>query len=296
MNVDNVIIVGAGPGGLATALQLKRYGLPARIFEKDTVGGLLKNANLVENYPGFPGGIPGVALVQLMEKQAHEIGVRVSFAEVTSAEYEDGEFTLQAGGDRYRSKVLVLASGTTPKRLPGLQIPPEIRDKVFYDVYPLMQVIDRRIAIIGAGDAAFDYALNLSRHNDVLILNRGEGLRCLGLLWERAAANPRIRYQEHTTVTEVLPGTDGDLIVKCDTLTGRVEYTIHYLVGAIGRDPQLGYLSDCIRRDSKKLEGDGRLYYVGDVYNGIYRQTAIAVGEGIMTAMKIYRRYEELEG
>ena len=59
MNKEEVIIVGAGPAGLATALQLERYGIKPLVVEKEHLGGLLHNANLVENYPGFPGGIPG---------------------------------------------------------------------------------------------------------------------------------------------------------------------------------------------------------------------------------------------
>jgi len=61
----NVIIIGAGPAGIACAIQLKRYNINTIVLEKDKIGGLLKNANLVENYPGFPNGINGEKFVQL---------------------------------------------------------------------------------------------------------------------------------------------------------------------------------------------------------------------------------------
>ena len=82
MKIESVAIIGAGPAGLSTALQLKRQGIKAVLFERDKVGGLLRNANLVENYPGFPGGLSGPKLVSLFEQQAWEAGVSITSAEV----------------------------------------------------------------------------------------------------------------------------------------------------------------------------------------------------------------------
>ena len=82
MNQGAPIIIGAGPAGLGTAIQLKRYGISPLVLERESIGGLLRNANLVENYPGFPAGIPGVELVQLLKKHARASGVEVILAEV----------------------------------------------------------------------------------------------------------------------------------------------------------------------------------------------------------------------
>src|SRR4030042_7192079 len=75
MQIEDIIIIGAGPAGLAAAIQLKRYGIRPLLFERAVVGGLLRNANLVENYPGFPRGITGPGLVKLFARQAHKRGV-----------------------------------------------------------------------------------------------------------------------------------------------------------------------------------------------------------------------------
>ena len=79
MQTNLVTIIGAGPAGLAAAIQLRRFGVTPLVLEGDEIGGLLRNANLVENYPGFPGGISGLALIRLFERQARDISVRVDF-------------------------------------------------------------------------------------------------------------------------------------------------------------------------------------------------------------------------
>jgi len=283
MRPDEVVIIGAGPAGMTAAIQLKRYGIPFIMLEKERVGGLLWNANLVENYPGFPAGISGPKLVGLIEKQMERIGVEVTFDSVSQFTRDEMGFRVKTLQTEYVPRFVVVASGTKPNPFP-LAIPDVARDMVFSDMYPLLHVSDKRIVIIGSGDAAFDYALNLvKKGNFVTILNRGRQVKCLGLLWERAMAEPAIQYRAEVTIRKVdFDITAGGLMVQ--TEAGEV-LIADYLLFAIGRVPQTDFLSD--KLVDKKGNG---LYFVGDVKNGLFRQAVIAAGDGLRAAMEIYHK------
>jgi len=272
-----VAIIGAGPAGIAAAVQLKRYGIEPLVFEKGRIGGLLWNANLVENYPGFPGGIPGPELVGKLEAQLRKASVDVIYEEVVRL--EEG-FGLKTEGGSYTADIVVVASGTEPRRFPG-RISEKVEGRVFYEVYPLRDLAGARVAVVGAGDAAFDYALNLARRNEVVLLNRGYKPKCLPLLWERARTTPSIAYREDVEVMEVLP-SEGGVGLLCRTDGGEEKVEIDYVLFAIGRQPKLDFMSPELR--GRTLE---RLHFIGDVKNGRFRQTAIAVGDGIRVAMEI---------
>ena len=290
MKIEDVIIIGAGPGGLATALQLRRYGIDPLVFEQNQIGGLLHNANLVENYPGFPGGVSGPELVDLFKKQIQDYQIRIKFTRIEQLNYHDELFQFSPTNHEYQSRILVVATGTKPRLFFDFEVPEELRERVFYEIYPLLNLQEKRIAIVGAGDAAFDYALNLGKHNDILILNRGEQIRCLPLLWERAQSYSRIKYLQNTHIAQLSKSPDEKLSLACSTPNGPDSLEVDILVGALGRDPQLDFISGQFAKKAIQLEGLGALYYVGDVVHGLYRQTAIAVGNGILTAMKIYER------
>ncbi len=154
-------------------------------------------------------------------------------------------------------------------------------------MYPLLEESDKRIIIVGAGDAAFDYALNLvKRGNFVTILNRGGDVKCLRLLWDRAMAESNIEYRAETPVRKVA------LDEKANRLKVQLEageyLEADYLLFAIGRVPQMDFMSDELV--NRNVEG---LYFVGDVKNGLYRQAAIAAGDGLRAAMQIYHSLEE---
>lgn len=294
MKVEEVIIVGAGPAGLAASIQLKRYGVHPVIFERAHIGGLLRNANLVENYPGFPDGIRGPELVQLFIHQAHNLDIDVTYDEVVSVAFEQDLFQVFTPQEKYASKVVVIATGTKPLHLTDLLVPGELADKVFYEVYPLLGSEGKHVVISGSGDAAFDYALNLSQKNQVTILMRGETHKCLPLLWERVQKVAAITCHVNTAVSKLAKSPSGGVLIDCQSPAGGLQLYADYLVGAVGREARLDCLSASLRPILPDLEQRGVLHIIGDVKNGIYRQTSIAVGEGVLAAMKIYRHLKEL--
>lgn len=287
MKASQVVVIGAGPAGLATALQLKRQGIEVLLLEGDRTGGLLHNANLVENYPGFPGGLTGPHLVALFAEQAHQAGVEITRETVEQLSYEIDHFHVVTRDSAYRASIVVVATGTKPKKFTDIDIPENLAGHVFYAVHPLLGVEGKRFGIIGAGDAAFDYALNLSNRNEVLIFNRGVDISCLPLLHERAQENSRIEYFDRTRVLALEEAPQNMIRLLCEGDTGPISYEVNDMIGAIGRDPCLDFITDALLENKGQLKNDGLLHFVGDVNNGRYRQTAIAVGDGIKAAMEI---------
>jgi thioredoxin reductase len=285
---NHVVIVGAGPAGITAAIQLRRYGIPTVLLEKERIGGLLWNANLVENYPGFPNGISGPRLVALFEEQMERTGVEVIYDEVKALDFVDETLIVETGCHAYRPRTVVVASGTRSKPLP-LKMPPDTQSRVFSTIVPIFNVQRKYIVIVGAGDAAFDYALNLSRQNTVTILNQNKETQCLPLLWERARSCAEISYRAGITVMQIVATEDGDgLIVHCALGGYKSTLTPDYVIFAIGRESQLDFLSVRLDEQEIALAKSGHLFFIGDVRNGLLRQTAIAAGDGLRAAMQIY--------
>lgn len=292
-----IIIVGCGPAGIAAAIQLKRSGMNPLVIEKERIGGLLCNASLVENYPGFPGGIIGVDLVNLLDDHLKQLGVKISFEKVVQLEIatEDEKklfsgdsvnFTMRTADKKYYSTYVIIATGTRPKKL-AIDFSTEIEENVFYEIFPLLEANNGIITVIGAGDAAFDYSLSLSKNNKVILLNRSNKTKALVLLEERVAADNNIEYLTNNKLVDIQLDEKKCLKLEIEDANNNKWYqSCDYLVIAIGRDPETSFLSTDFEEQLVRLVDCNLVHFIGDV-KGSYRQTAIAVGDGIRTAMKI---------
>ena len=287
MNVEDVVIVGAGPAGVAAAVQLKRYGIDPILLEREAVGGLLRNAHRVENYPGFPNGIGGMELVRLLEQHLSASGVMVQFEDVKKITSEASEFKIQTNLRSFIAQVVVIATGTIPKTLDDVSIADHAKNHIYHEVYPIRDLKNKRIVVIGAGDAAFDYALHLAPVNEIVILNRSSRTNCLPLLWDRALNHANITYKKDTQVKNV-EKEEETLYIEAISQKKSVVCTADYVLIAVGRSPCLELIDDSIRRNLDHWTAEGRLYLIGDVRNGQYRQASISVGDGVKAAMQIH--------
>lgn len=288
--IYEVIIIGAGPAGISCAIQLKRYGITPLVIEKNVFGGLLRNANLVENYPGFPEGVRGRLLVDLFRKQFEIEKLSYSEEEVQAINFENNLFSVQTDRKVYLSEILVIASGTKPKKFQEIQITNEVSQNVFYDIFELLDVSNKEIVIVGAGDLAFDYALNLGRNNSITVLNRSQEIKCLPLLVARCKQLKMFKYFENTTIQNVSKANADTIIIQCSSENNTFELEADHIIFAIGREPELGFIDKNFQKLFSQLEKEMQLYFIGDVLNNHYRQTAIAAGDGVKSAMKIYKK------
>lgn len=294
MKKETVTIIGAGPAGVTAAMQLKRSGIPSLIVEKDKVGGLVKNACRVENYPGFPGGITGLALASLMAMHLSEAGLDILFEEVIKLDHDGRYFLVETAVRRWTSEIVVLSSGTKPRSLPGIIFPREASRHIAHEIFPIRDSVGKTIAIVGAGDAAFDYALSLAPYNDVIILNRSTTARCLPLLRKRANESRRITILDQAIVRAITNVNPEGLCLEFLMHEKHASCHVNHLVVAIGREPQRDFLTEAISARGNQLKKEKMFYEIGDVCNGAFRQVSLAVGDGMRAALRIREKLQEI--
>jgi thioredoxin reductase len=288
MKQNEITIIGAGPAGIACAIQLKRFGFKPLLFERDMPGGLLRNANKIENYPGFPEGISGQNLCEKLSRHLKMAGVETIREEVINIDFQDEVFLISTKADRYTSPLLVIASGTSPIEFPISSIGNQ--DRLLYEIYPIRDIRSKSIAIIGAGDAAFDYSLHLSKNNNkVEIFNRHSRVKCLPVLFEKAANEPGVSYHENHILEEIQPSINSPCLQLFFRNGNKLkEIKTDYIIFAVGRRPELSFVSPSLLEKFETLKKQGKLYLAGDVINEQFRQATIAAGDGTRTAMAIY--------
>ena len=277
---------------MAAAIYLHRAGFAPLLLERGERGGLLRNANLVENYPGFPGGIRGMDLVERFSKQLDALDIKVTRAEVELVSKSGDGFRIKSDIGDFSVRAVIVASGTRPKESLLRGSDGLLGSKVFNELVemPLTKIAGKRVVIIGGGDAAFDYALNLqSRGSDVTIVSRSEP-KCLSLLRARAEAGGIEVAQR--VVPEQVKVVPGGISLQCSRGRDRVGFSADYILLACGREPNNEMLSPTLRRQVGKATEIPEtnvpgLYLAGDLVRGRHRQTGIAVGDGIRAAMLV---------
>lgn len=302
-NKTDVIIIGAGPAGITAAVQLKRMEIDFVLIEKNIPGGLVRNANCIENYPGFPGGITGQKFASLLRHHLKKQDIEITKEQVLFVDFEDNEFILRADSQVFRSEYLIIASGTNPNTYNDIAIQQAANQFIIPEIACLPKLkyvrndFEPIFAIIGSGDAAFDYALNLARHDlrsDIFM--RSEKCKALPKLIDKADENDfafliniHKNYKlESVSLNEKHNYDNQTIKLTFDNNGNIVEHICNYLLFAIGRQPNQGFLTRAFIPKIVELEQSKRLFFAGDVKNKNDRQLSIAVGDAMKAAMTIY--------
>jgi thioredoxin reductase (NADPH) len=299
--VRNVIIIGSGPAGYTAALYAARADLRPLVFEGSvTSGGALMNTTDVENFPGFPDGIMGPDLMDLLRKQAERFGAELVADDVLAVDLKAEPKVVKTDAETYLARAVIIASGSGYRRLGATG-----EDRLSGHGVSWCATCDgfffrgQDIVVVGGGDSAMEEALFLTRFSHVTVVHRRDALRASKIMQDRAFANPKITFLWNREVTEIL-GEDRVTGVRLrDTVTGAEE--IHPAGGlfvAIGHDPRSGLFAGQLPTDpdgylvvdqpSTRTVIDG-VFACGDVVDRTYRQAVTAAGTGCAAALDAER-------
>jgi thioredoxin reductase (NADPH) len=297
---SDLVIIGAGPAGLTAGLYAGRALLNPIIMVGKAFGGQAAATSEMENYPGFPEGVGGMALTEQMAAQAARFGAETIYEEVTGVDLGVYPFILKTYGPTYCVKALIICTGASPRRL---NVPGETKfygrgvsfcatcDAYFYR--------DKTVVVLGGGDSAVDESLFLTRFaREVIIVHRRDQLRASPILQRRAQENPKIRFVWDTVVDEILGEnsvtgvrvhnvkTGEESVIPSDGVfvyVGLIPST-RLFEGQLALDEN-GY----IITDKQQRTSVPGVFAAGDVQDPWFRQTVVAAGAGAAAAIEAQR-------
>jgi thioredoxin reductase (NADPH) len=308
-DVRDVIIIGSGPAGYTAALYAARASLKPLVFEGSvTSGGALMNTTEVENFPGFPDGIQGPALMDKLREQAERFGAELLPEDVTEVRlHGDLKQVILHDGTTYQAKAVILATGSAYREL-GLAREKELSghgvswcatcDGFFFR--------EQDIVVVGGGDSALEEATFLTRFaSSVTIVHRRDSLRASKIMQERALANPKIKFAWNSAVVDIHGDKKVSGVRLRDTVTGEErDLAVTGLFVAIGHDPRVelvrgqvelddaGYILVEGRTSQTNIPG---VFACGDVIDHEYMQAITAAASGTVAAIDTERYLAAVE-
>ncbi|HZQ10701.1 MAG TPA: thioredoxin-disulfide reductase [Anaerolineae bacterium] len=305
--VENVVIVGSGPAGLTAALYAARANLSPLLISGNEFGGQIALTNEVENYPGFPDGITGPELTELMKQQAEKFGTRFETDHVSHVNLQGHPFTLDTeNGMHYEAKSVIIATGASPRRL---GVPGEMeltgRGVSYCATCDGFFFRGKEIAVIGGGDSALQEGLFLTRFaSTVHIVHRRSELRAQPILQERARENPKINFVWDSVVQDIHGNGTVDGLNLVNVRSGeQSELPVQGVFVYIGHFPNTelfrgqldmneeGYLT-VDERLHTKIPG---VFAAGEAHDHIFKQAVVSAGFGCMAAMEAEKFLAMLE-
>ena len=303
----DVIIIGGGPAGLTAGIYLCRGRVRTLLLEGENYGGKIKNLEMIENYPGFSGGVSGVQLANEMQQQAAAFGLRTEMGRVNGMEiYSGSKVVICDDGRSYTCAGIILAGGSRPRKL---GVPGE--DALFGKGVFTCAFCDggefagQEVAVIGGGDAGITEALYMAKiASKVVIIEAMPALTASAILQERVNTNPKIEVHTGMKISAI-KGTDHvEAVEYVDSAGGKGTIPVSGVLVHIGLVPDTEYLPGSIPLDKNgqvivndRMETEVPLVLAaGDIRSGSSGQVSTAVGDGAaaaITAIKLLQQREE---
>lgn len=303
-NCEKVIIIGSGPAGLTAAIYAARANLNPLMIEGEEMGGQLMTTTDVENFPGFPEGVMGPELMEVLKKQATRFGTRYISKNVTKIDFSKKPLQIFVGNEMHESQAIIISTGATAKYL-GLPSEKEFLGRGLSACATCDGAFFKNVevAIIGGGDTAMEEALFLTRFaSKVYVVHRRDSFRASKIMVERVLAHKKIEVLWNTELKEVLGEKEVDSIFLWNNKEEKqYKMPIKGVFIAIGHKPNtdlfksvldvddVGYLKTKPDSTYTNIEG---VFACGDVQDKIYRQAVTAAGTGCMAAIDAERWLE----
>jgi thioredoxin reductase (NADPH) len=302
--MGKIIIIGSGCAGWTAALYTARANLSPLVLTGGQPGGLLTTTSIVENFPGFPEGVDGYALMTRMQKQAERFGARASFGSVEAVDFSKRPFTLTVDGEKVEAEAVIIATGASHKHLgvPGEDLL-ETKGVTYCatcdGALPVFR--NQPLVVVGGGDSACEEALYLTRFGSVIhLVHRRDALRASKIMAERTLSNPKIKPVWDSAMTEVLDVKQDKVTgVKLKNLKTGAE-TILNCAGvfiAVGHGPNTEIFKGQIEMDANgyiiprkgTMTNVPGVFVAGDCADHVYRQAITAAGAGCAAAIDAER-------
>lgn len=312
MERRKLVIIGSGPAAFTAAIYAARANLSPLVYEgffSGPAGGQLMTTTEVENYPGFPDGVSGPALMELMRKQATRFGTTILSEDVVGVELNVRPFVVKGSPTTVKADALIVATGATAKRLDV----PGTKDGEFWQkgvtacavcdgAAPIFR--NKDLYVFGGGDTAVEEAIFLTKYGKkVFLVHRRDELRASKIMSERAFHHPKIEMIWNHVLDKVEGTTVVTHVTLKDVTSGKeMKREAGGVFFAIGHTPNTAFLQRQVELEPNgyiKVK-DGTCYTnvegvfaAGDVQDHIYRQAVTAAGSGCMAALDAERWLSE---